>query len=113
MSDRAEPRHSGFRYARMLPLAPLARPAPGAARAAPMMPPGEGWTRRFVADLARADEALEIYRGLGLESVACPAGAGDLPEGCDDCEQASGFWVVYTRAAVADSAPAAWRGRGA
>ena len=95
MSDPGRPSAPPFRFERLLPLGPGAPPPSQESQPAKAL--GDGWERRFVADRARADEALEIYRGLGLESMACPGTAEDLPQGCDDCELATGFWVVYTR----------------
>lgn len=58
-----------------------------------------GWTRRFTAERARADEAVALYAELGFEAVADAVVRRDLPEGCDDCEIAEllAMKTVYTR----------------
>ena len=56
-----------------------------------------GWERRFVADAARAAEALALYAALGYEVCADPVRPEDLEEGCDACPLASLFKTVYTR----------------
>lgn len=59
----------------------------------------EGWTRRFTATGARAQEAVALYAELGFEAVADPVLRRDLPDGCDDCEIAEllAMKTVYTR----------------
>lgn len=58
-----------------------------------------GWERRFVADAARAAEAVELYEALGFEAVADPLGTGELGEQCDGCRLVAllRFRTVYTR----------------
>jgi hypothetical protein len=58
-----------------------------------------GWTRRFTAVGARADESVALYVELGFEAVADPVVRRDLPDGCDDCEVAGllAMKTVYTR----------------
>ena len=56
-----------------------------------------GWERRFVADAARAEEAVALYVEMGLEAVADPVIPEDLGEGCDGCALATLFRTVYTR----------------
>jgi len=56
-----------------------------------------GWERRFVTDVARADEAVALYEGLGYEVAADPVVPEDLDEGCDACALATMFRTVYTR----------------
>jgi hypothetical protein len=66
--------------------------------------PEDGWERRFVADPARAKEALEVYTRAGFEVQAVVAqpedlGGDTLREGCESCwlAQKFGFQVIYTR----------------
>lgn len=77
-------------------------------------PPGSeaGWERRFVADPARAREAVDVYTRAGFEVRAVPArvedlGGGVLREGCESCwlAQAFGFQVIYTRRPAAEPGP--------
>ena len=56
-----------------------------------------GWERRFVADAARAEEAMAVYAALGYEVCADPVRPEDLEEGCDACPLATLFKTVYTR----------------
>lgn len=58
-----------------------------------------GWTRRFTAVGARADEAVALYVEVGFEAVADPVVRRDLPDGCDDCEivELLAMKTVYTR----------------
>jgi hypothetical protein len=56
-----------------------------------------GWERRFVADPARAEEAVKLYAALGYEVCADPVRPEDLDEGCDACLLASHFKTIYTR----------------
>jgi len=74
--------------------------------------PEGGWERRFVADPARAKEAVDVYTGAGFEVRVVPArledlGGGALREGCESCwlAQAFGFHVVYTRRPEAPPVP--------
>ena len=58
----------------------------------------QGWEKRFVADLRRAEETAELYREMGFEVRIEPINAADLPEGCDECRLATllQFRTVYT-----------------
>lgn len=58
-----------------------------------------GWERRFVAEGRRVEEAVSLYESLGLEVVADPAQAEDLPPGCGGCQLvvALQFKTIYTR----------------
>ena len=69
------------------------RIAPDPARAA------AGWERRFVADAARADEAMRLYAELGFEVCADPLAPEDLTGGCEDCRllMLRTFRTIYTR----------------
>jgi hypothetical protein len=56
--------------------------------------PFAGWTRRFTALLARAEEAAEIYRELGLE-VWLVDDEDPRSAECGDCH--SSTKTIYTR----------------
>lgn len=64
--------------------------------------PDASWERRFVADAARARDALVLYAAAGFEVLAVPAEPQDFDAGCDSCALArSGmFQVIYTRRAA-------------
>jgi hypothetical protein len=68
-----------------------------------------GWEARFVADRARAREAIELYRELGFEVVADPVAPQDLRGACEPCRIAMQlqFSMIYTRRPA--EAPAAAR----
>jgi len=59
----------------------------------------DGWTRRFVADSKRADEAVELYRELGYEACADPVRQDDVKGDCEECKllMLLQFKMVYTR----------------
>ena len=59
----------------------------------------EGWERRFIADVRRAEEAMELYEQLGYEVRAEPAQAEELGADCDDCQLflLLQFKTIYTR----------------
>jgi hypothetical protein len=59
----------------------------------------DGWTRRFVADAKRADEAIELYRELGYEACADPVRQDDVKGDCEECKllMLLQFKMVYTR----------------
>lgn len=58
-----------------------------------------GWTRRFIADPQRAEEAVELYTKLGYEVCADPIRAQELPEDCHGCQVVAEqmFRTIYTR----------------
>jgi hypothetical protein len=58
-----------------------------------------GWEPRFVADRARAEEAIRLYRDLGFEVVADLIEPDDLSPDCGDCGLAMAlrFRMIYTR----------------
>lgn len=58
-----------------------------------------GWVRRFIADAARAEEAMALYRDLGYEVCADPVALDQLDEGCADCWLLTQlrFVTIYTR----------------
>ena len=57
------------------------------------------WERRFIADAARAAEAIELYRQAGFEVRAEPIVPDDLREECESCllVRAGLLQVIYTR----------------
>jgi hypothetical protein len=59
----------------------------------------DGWQARFVADGARADEAVRLYRELGFEVAADPIAPEHLSPDCGDCRVviALRFQMIYTR----------------
>jgi len=59
----------------------------------------DGWQRRFIADGARCEEALRLYRELGYEVCADPLAPEDLAGECGDCQlvMALQFKTIYTR----------------
>ncbi len=59
----------------------------------------DGWTRRFIADGARAEEAIALYRELGFEVCADPVRPEEIAEECGDCRllAALKFKTIYTR----------------
>lgn len=59
----------------------------------------DGWERRFIADAARAAEAVELYERLGFEAVADPLRTNEMGEQCDECQLVAllRFRTVYTR----------------
>jgi hypothetical protein len=67
-----------------------------------------GWERRFLADTARAAEAVTLYGALGYETVADPLRQEDLTGDCDDCQLVMllQYRMIYTR-----RPPAAGHGR--
>lgn len=58
-----------------------------------------GWTRRFIADAARAEEAIGLYEALGFEVCADPVRAEEIADECEDCRllAALQFKTIYTR----------------
>ena len=58
----------------------------------------EGWGRRFTADPARAQEAIELYIQLGFEVRAEAVRPVELRDECGGChEVALHFKTIYTR----------------
>lgn len=45
-----------------------------------------GWEYRFVADAARAEEAVALYGSLGFQAVADPVDTNRLDEDCGGCQ---------------------------
>lgn len=64
-----------------------------------MSRPDAGWTRRFVADPARAREMAETYARAGFEVRLEDAAPDDFTGGCTDCclVRSGAFQVVFTR----------------
>lgn len=58
----------------------------------------DGWQRRFVAAPPRLEEAVELYRALGLEVHLEPLLPSELDPRCAGCSLALYvFRAVYTR----------------
>jgi hypothetical protein len=59
----------------------------------------DGWERRFIADRPRAEEAIELYAGLGYEVCADPIMPEELADDCEDCLLVAQlrFVTIYTR----------------
>ena len=89
----------------------MTTPAPGIRSHEALL--AAGWQRRYVADEARAKEALATYGALGFEVLAQPIEAEQVPASCGDCSAAvcKSYVLIYTRApagqeeAVATSEP--------
>ena len=61
---------------------------------------GDGWERRFITDVDRVDEAVELYSELGFEVHVEPVLAIELGGSCSDCALVATcqFKTIYTRA---------------
>lgn len=59
-----------------------------------------GWKRRFIVEQGRVPEFVELYRALGYEVEADPAGS-QLQASCEACALAAAlrFAIIYTRRA--------------
>ena len=59
----------------------------------------EGWERRFVAEGARAEEMIDLYRELGYEVQTDPVRSDEFGELCQACGVVAeaGFMAIYTR----------------
>lgn len=59
----------------------------------------QGWERRFIADGARAEEMMQLYRELGYEVVADPIQPEHIGGDCEDCQLVMRlqFKMIYTR----------------
>jgi hypothetical protein len=68
----------------------------------------QGWERRFMADPARAKEAVALYTELGYEVRAEPIRQVEMGPDCGDCRVATymGFVTIYTRKQEASGAHA-------
>jgi len=58
-----------------------------------------GWERRYLADPARTEEAIENYTQMGFEVHAEELSASDFGEGCSDCASSvcQSYVLIYTR----------------
>jgi len=63
----------------------------------------EGWERRFMADGARAKEAVELYEELGYEVRTEAVHAEEVADDCEDCQllMLLKFQTIYTRKGTA------------
>jgi len=59
----------------------------------------DGWERRFITDVDRADEAVELYSELGFEVHVEPVAAAELGGDCNGCALVAEcrFKTIYTR----------------
>lgn len=59
----------------------------------------DGWERRFITDVDRADEAVELYSQLGFEVHLESVLASELGGDCNECAlvAACQFKTIYTR----------------
>ncbi|MCP3902268.1 MAG: hypothetical protein GY715_01420 [Planctomycetes bacterium] len=59
----------------------------------------QGWTRRNLADPARAEETIELYRSLGFEVKVVQLTPADFGPSCDDCAPlvCRSYVLIYTR----------------
>jgi hypothetical protein len=58
----------------------------------------DGWERRFIADAARAQEAMEMYNTMGCEVRSEFVNTEELREECSGCLAIlKQLRVVYTR----------------
>lgn len=60
---------------------------------------GDGWERRFITDVDRADEAVELYSQLGFEVHVEAVLASELGGNCNECALVATcqFKTIYTR----------------
>jgi hypothetical protein len=61
----------------------------------------EGWERRQLADPARAQEVIALYKSLGFEVLTRELEESDFSADCKACAVAGcqGYVMVYTRRA--------------
>jgi hypothetical protein len=66
----------------------------------------QGWTRRNLADPARAREAIDLYESLGFEVKVARLTPADLGPACRDCapDICRAYVLLYTRR-TDDSSP--------
>ena len=59
----------------------------------------DGWQRRFITDVDRADEAVELYSHIGFEVHVESVLASELGGDCNECAlvAACQFKTIYTR----------------
>ncbi len=66
---------------------------------------GEGWQRRFMADMERLAEYVELYASLGLEVRTEKVQPDEVSSECADCRLVicRQFVTIYTRQSSAES----------
>lgn len=71
----------------------------------------EGWERRFIADGARAEEMMRLYRELGFEVLAEPIEPEHVTDECEACwlVRRLHFQMIYTRKREPPARPATSR----
>lgn len=59
----------------------------------------DGWERRFITGVDRAEEAVELYSQLGFEVHVEPVLASELGGDCNECALVATcqFKTIYTR----------------
>lgn len=59
----------------------------------------QGWTRRFLADANRAEEARELYTSLGHEVLLQSPEPSHVRAECEGCQPTvcRDYFLVYTR----------------
>lgn len=59
----------------------------------------EGWTRRYLADPDRAQEAIDLYASLGYEVKSQTLTPDDFGPNCGDCASVvcRTYVMIYTR----------------
>ncbi len=59
----------------------------------------EGWQRRFMADPARLEEAIQLYTEMGFEVRSEAIQPNELSEVCGSCRAATcqAYVTIYTR----------------
>jgi hypothetical protein len=59
----------------------------------------DGWERRFITDVDRADETVEIYSRLGFDVHVEPVLSDELGDECNECALVATcqFRTIYTR----------------
>lgn len=59
----------------------------------------QGWTRRFLAEGARVEEATQLYLSMGLDVRAEVPSPAELGPSCAGCAEAlcRAYRMIYTR----------------
>jgi hypothetical protein len=67
----------------------------------------DGWERRFITGVDRAEEAVALYSQLGFEVHVEPMLASELGGDCNECALVvtCQFKTIYTRRTPAEAGP--------
>ncbi len=59
----------------------------------------DGWTRRFMADATRAEEAVALYESMGFEVKVQELTPADFGPNCTECGSSlcMSYVLIYTR----------------